>query len=104
MTNRRSALPFHRTVSPCGAWRGGAGDLRGHVHQAVRDRRARGLRRFAGAGVLGGKAYQRQSRFRHGEFATTAFRPRPGVGNLRVAGRPAAKALRAQGAGDETGD
>ena len=108
MTNiRRSqtaATSSRGKIGIGGAGRVGPGDLRGHVHQAVRDRRARGLRRFAGAGVLGGKAYQGQSRFRHGEFAATAFCPRPGVGNLRAAGRAAAKALRAQGARDEAGD
>ena len=47
----------------------------------ARNRRARRLRRFAGAGVLGGKTYQGQSRFRHGELAAAAFRPCAGIGS-----------------------
>ena len=49
------------------------------------------------------EAHQGQSRFRHGESVATTLRPDADLGNLRQARCPAAKALRAQGARDETG-
>ena len=96
--------PCHSAVGAGRARRGGAGDLRGHLQQAICDRRARGLRHFARAAVHGGEAHQGQPRFRHVQPAATSRRPRTGVGNLRAACRAAAKALRAQGARDEAGD